>query len=138
MYVRCACVANASIYVWLVKKVRLHHLPSIHIQSPYPNQCCIGFTYPDTVQHSMDNIFHVVQLVHPKYPIQHSDRIRVNRCPVQLYYCHLSFDLCALNQSKVYPWKQQYRSFMMPFKRKFDNIPKIEGEKKRERKRYSS
>lgn len=51
-------------------------------------------------QRSMDNIFHVVQLVRLKCPIQHLDRIHASQCPVQLYCCHLLSDLCALNQSE--------------------------------------
>lgn len=48
----------------------------------------------------MDNIFRVVRLVRQECPIQRSDRIHVSQFPVQLYCCHLSFDLYVLNQSK--------------------------------------
>lgn len=48
----------------------------------------------------MDSIFHVVQLVRLKCPIQHSDRIHGGQSPVRLYCCPFPSDLCALNQSK--------------------------------------
>lgn len=53
------------------------------------------------VQHSMDNISHVVQLARLIYPIQRLDRIHVNQYQVPLCYHPLSFDLCVLNQSEI-------------------------------------
>lgn len=52
------------------------------------------------VQHNMDNIFHVVQLVHLKYPIQHLDNIHADRFLFQLYYLYHFSDLYVLNRSK--------------------------------------
>lgn len=53
------------------------------------------------VQRSTDNIFRDVRPAHPKYPIQHSDKIHANRCLTRLYCCRPSSDLCASNQSIV-------------------------------------
>lgn len=92
--------SGSGVFGW-GRNFRLHHLPSIRNQSSYMNKWC-EFTYPDMVQRNMHSIFHGVRLAHLTHPIQHWDRIHSSQCPIPLYCCHLSSDLCALNQSKVF------------------------------------